>query len=773
MTAIGLVAAMTVVSGAVGWLFYARIEGLLITVIRDQTPKIVSALKLAEASSRLATGALAYASVRNHIQRQNVAVALDQQAHYLEDILERLRTTGIDQTRLDQIQKRVSSLTQNLEQENFLVDQRLTLEGQLRRARTAVAGSHESFGQAVHAVAAAARSDPGTIGRLWDTANVASRMVDAYYDGERLDRADLLDARRASYSSARDGLVAALATLPDDGTEVAELRRAAQALIERVEAPDGGFVTLAAMIRCRDQLRALDNETSNTVSQLSIAVVRLVDELESKVDDTSRYAGQQIASGRISLLAIAVATFLGPLVFVWLLVGRTIVLPLTCLARATRRIAAGELNTPIPASRRDEIGELAGALAVFRDLAVALRASETRLRSILEAAVYPILIMRADDGRVLFANDQAIALFKAGQPRGLTGEKLAVLFETPDQAQTLDERLRQGDRVHNLETRLRALDGTTFWALLSAVGMTYLDQPAVLASVNDISERKEIEEAQRRAQEESEHALAELKLAKDQLVQSEKLAALGGLVAGMAHEINTPVGIVLTSASLAADEIRSMRARVEAGNLRRSEFLGFLDTLKASMEIALNNIRRATDLVESFKTVAVDQISETPRCFDLKTYLSEVIISLSPIWRKAGHRVRLDCPDDIEIEGVPGVLSQILSNFITNSVIHGFNPGETGEISISVTRVTPDLIELVHADTGKGIPLADQGRVFEPFFTTNRNAGSTGLGLHIVYNLVTNRLGGRIRLETPEAGGVRFTVRFPTRTRLTAPSPTL
>ncbi|CAK0746657.1 hypothetical protein CCP1ISM_2530002 [Azospirillaceae bacterium] len=165
--------------------------------------------------------------------------------------------------------------------------------------------------------------------------------------------------------------------------------------------------------------------------------------------------------------------------------------------------------------------------------------------------------------------------------------------------------------------------------------------------------------------------------------------------------------------------------------------------------------------MQSFKNVAADQVSETPRRFALKAYLAEVVTSLTPSWRKPGHQVVLDGPDDIEIDGVPGILSHILSNFISNSVTHGFAPGQSGILSITVARSGPDHIELTYSDNGRGIPQRNQSKVFEPFFTTGRGAGNIGLGLHIVHNLVTGRLGGQIRLESGEDHGVRFVLRFP------------
>jgi PAS domain S-box-containing protein len=758
VTAIALVAAVTASAGAASWLFYSSIEKLLIVVIHDQTPTIVNSLKLAEASSRFANGSLAYNATRNQLQRQEVAVGLDQQAHQIEDILGALRKTAIDPVCLDKIQAMVDGLERNLERQNKLVEDHLTLQSRVR-------SRHVELGQARDALVAAlegaaAGSGLQDVRPLWQMERAADDMMRWFAEAERQEQVETLQKSGEAFDTARRTLAGLMAVLPTDVPALAAVHQAAAALVGSDRQP-GRFDVLETMIGNGNKLISLTRDSNDTVSALSIAVVRLVDEVEAEAARSGQKASQQIATGRHLMLIIVVATFVGPVVFVWLLVGRTIVVPLTNLANATRRIAAGDLTTPIPPTGQDEIADLAQALVVFRDNTAALFASEARLRSILEAAVFPILIVRRSDGTVVFANDQAVALLKAGTAAGLLGHQAAALFEAPHQFQMLTEKLADDRPVHNVERTLCALDGTRFWALLSAVRMTYQDEPALLASVNDISERKAIEEAQEQAREEAERALGQLKQAQEQLVRSEKMAAMGGLVAGVAHEINTPIGIVLTGASLLSEETDAIQERFDQGKLRRADFETYLATTREATAIILSNTRRAVDLVQSFKNVATDQVSEAPRRFNLKSYISDVLISLSPSWRKAGHRVQLDCPDDVEIDGVPGILSHIVTNLITNSLTHGFAPGQSGVMSITVARCGSDHIDLIFVDNGRGIPAGDHGKVFEPFFTTRRGAGSTGLGLHIVYNLVTLRLGGQIRLASSESGGVRFSLRFP------------
>lgn len=264
------------------------------------------------------------------------------------------------------------------------------------------------------------------------------------------------------------------------------------------------------------------------------------------------------------------------------------------------------------------------------------------------------------------------------------------------------------------------------------------------------------------------HQVQELKEAQDRLlmtqaslVQAEKLASLGELVAGVAHELNTPMGIAVTAVSHLSDNIAELDRAVGQGKITRSQLNEFLTTLSASARLVSANVGRAAELIQSFKQVAVDQASAERRPFSLPSYLEEVLQSLAPRLKRLPHRVEVDCPPGIVMDSYPGALSQVVTNLVLNATIHAFPAGTAGEIRIAVDASEPDWVELAFTDTGRGIPLEVQGRVFDPFFTTNRANGGSGLGLHIVYNLVTQSLRGTIRLESAPGRGTRFIVRLP------------
>lgn len=275
------------------------------------------------------------------------------------------------------------------------------------------------------------------------------------------------------------------------------------------------------------------------------------------------------------------------------------------------------------------------------------------------------------------------------------------------------------------------------------------------------------QELERRRQE-AESALARLRDAQEAIVQAEKLASLGSLVAGVAHEINTPVGIAVSCASHLADATAELRRRVEAGDLSRGDFNRYLATAGDTSDLILVNCDRAAQLIASFKQVAVDRASEEKRVFDLGAYIGETLVSLQPKLRPAGHELTVACPPDLEINGHPGVFSQILTNLIVNVLTHAFPDGRTGRIAVTVGLSDADTVRLTVADDGCGMPAEHRAQVFEPFFTTRRGHGGSGLGLHIVHNLVVGVLKGTISVESAPGQGTAFTLTFPRTTPVAA-----
>lgn len=254
--------------------------------------------------------------------------------------------------------------------------------------------------------------------------------------------------------------------------------------------------------------------------------------------------------------------------------------------------------------------------------------------------------------------------------------------------------------------------------------------------------------------------LEDLQRTQKQLVLSEKLAALGELVAGVAHEINTPVGVALSAGSTLAEKQRILEEIFAQGGMKRSDLTAYLEEAREGTEMILINLNRASDLIRSFKMVAADQVSESRRLFNVRHYLDEILLSLRPKLKKTRHRVEIVCDPELTIESYPGAFSQILTNLIVNSLIHGFAPDQAGEIRIEVHR-TGSTLEFRYADNGRGMDREIVERIFEPFFTTARSQGSTGLGMHIVFNIVTRTLHGAIACESAPGQGTAFCITMP------------
>jgi signal transduction histidine kinase len=247
------------------------------------------------------------------------------------------------------------------------------------------------------------------------------------------------------------------------------------------------------------------------------------------------------------------------------------------------------------------------------------------------------------------------------------------------------------------------------------------------------------------------------------LIETERLAALGGLVAGVAHEINSPVGISLTVASTLAQRCTNFTEQIASGPLRRSLLAEFADNCRDASSQLVANLQRAGELIQSFKQVAVDRSHADRRTFDLKIVTGQIVASVRLNLPKSRDSIALEIPADITLDSFPGAYGQALTNLIFNAVTHGFTDGRDGHMLIRARQLDMDQVEITVSDDGVGIPEEIQRRAFNPFFTTRRAQGSTGLGLYIVHNLVTEQLGGRITLVSAPGKGTSISMTLPLR----------
>lgn len=245
-----------------------------------------------------------------------------------------------------------------------------------------------------------------------------------------------------------------------------------------------------------------------------------------------------------------------------------------------------------------------------------------------------------------------------------------------------------------------------------------------------------------------------------QLVENEKMASLGDMVAGIAHEVNTPIGLGVTASSFMTDNLNEIKQAFEDKTLKSSQLKKFLNQGQENLGIIYRNLERAAKLISSFKKVAVDQSSAEQQKFNVKELLDEVVLTLKAKLNKEQVNITLECDDNLVVESKPGPINQILINLILNSMIHGFEHRTDGNISISIMYLSEQLL-ITYQDDGSGIDESIKAKIFEPFTTTKRGSGGSGLGLHLVYNLVNQALNGHIDFESEKEQGTTFEITVP------------
>ncbi len=471
-------------------------------------------------------------------------------------------------------------------------------------------------------------------------------------------------------------------------------------------------------------------------------------------------------------------------------ISRAITKPLQDITQAFAQGAAGRFSTRVRTRAGGEIRLLASYFNKFmreldqysRSLREEMRQRKRAQRETERTSLrHHMILENANEGFMEVGPDRVIvdinpetAHLLGRPPEEIIGHKIYEFVDSPS-AERIREHmeLRKIGLRSSYEVTLLRPDGSHVVCLVN--GAPIIDEGgnrvSSFALLTDITQRKMQEEEirqinaelERRVEERTEalqHTLQMMQQAQEQLVQSEKMAALGQLVAGVAHEINTPVGVGMTAATHLQESVRAFREAYASGRITRSEMERFLQVAEESASILAANLSRAADLIGSFKQIAVDRASGDERTFALAEYIQELLLSLKPRFKHTNHRVVVDCPAEITMYGSPGAFSQILTNLVLNSLTHGFEGRDAGTVTIRVRR-QEDSIELECSDDGVGIPPENLNRIFDPFFTTKRGRGGSGLGLHIVYNLVTRTFGGRIRVQSVLGGGVTFTLTFP------------
>ncbi len=411
--------------------------------------------------------------------------------------------------------------------------------------------------------------------------------------------------------------------------------------------------------------------------------------------------------------------------------------------------------------------ELQQVLEQARQTEIALRETEDRFAVSFENSPLPLSLTSIPDGRYLDVNREYLrhTEYSREELLGQQPSKFNFWLNPKDEYKFFRLLKKQG-RVDGFETRLRTKTGKICDVVL-CLEVLYLNRaPYALVTAQDITLRLADERKLVTKTQELSAALQTLQETQDQLIRSAKMAALGNMVAGVAHEINTPVGTAITTASTLENATAAIRADVAAGDLKKSSFENYLEIAAECSQLILSNLQRAGELVQSFKQVAVDQSSLKARTLRLKPYLQEVITNLTPTLKKTPHRITLVGSEDITLYSYPGAIAQIVTNLIINSLNHAYPSnqfaGQAGHLRITLHQ-QPGQVIMQYSDDGCGISPANQQQIFEPFFTTARELGGSGLGLHLVYNIVTQKLNGTINFASVLGNGTTFTITLPNR----------
>ncbi|MEH6633301.1 MAG: PAS-domain containing protein [Halopseudomonas aestusnigri] len=363
------------------------------------------------------------------------------------------------------------------------------------------------------------------------------------------------------------------------------------------------------------------------------------------------------------------------------------------------------------------------------------------LSEFVETSPVGVGISRLDSGEILLINLSGAKLLGFDNIEDVIGMSSRKSWVSKTQRETFIRRFKKYGTVKSEEVQLITAKGDTFWCYLSWNKIKHDNQDRVLFWIYDITEQKEIQR---------------------QLFETEKLASLGALVAGVAHEINTPIGIGVTAITHLQEELCDVEKKLTEETLSKKGLETFFSGSSDTLKIILSNLRSAAHLVNSFKQVSVDQISEEPREILISEYLQAVVESLNPTTKRSNVSVQVDFVEDITVFTYPGAISQIVTNLISNSLIHGYPDDQYGTIKISVSGHAHVGIELKFEDDGIGIPEGILSKVMDPFFTTKRGKGGSGLGMCIVHNIVTQKLKGSINLKSHTGEGLLVYITIPT-----------
>ena len=494
--------------------------------------------------------------------------------------------------------------------------------------------------------------------------------------------------------------------------------------------------------------------------------------------------GRSLAAAR-SILLVGLLGLVVELTLLAWIVRRTVSTPLKTLSDAAQALADGNLQVQLNVEGQAELAQLAHN---FQHMTEKLREREAVLlrseafKDALFQTIPDVVFVKDTQGRFLTVNRAFESAFGVSQSAivGKSDADVVAPEVAACYAQRDEDALASGVPTYSEDESRHAATGallryeTIKTPIVGADG----SRMGILGIGRNITERRRAQEALEAlnhvledrvtertrdlglANQELQESMQVLQRTQNELVQGEKLASLGRMVAGVAHELNTPIGNALTIGSTLGDHVRRMHRALQEDRMKRSELAQFLKESAEGTVVLERALRQASHLIASFKQVSADQQSEQRRPFDLATTVDEILAILRPGLRGTGIALEGDVPPDIAMDGYPGLLAQVLSNLVTNAKMHAFEGRTQGLVRVEAHDLG-DRVRLSIRDDGTGIPEGIRSRIFDPFFTTRMGRGGTGLGLSIVHGIVTQGLGGTIRVDYSLAQGTCFIVTLP------------